>query len=533
MVDARPLSVLIAQNAAFSSLRFLAGLVSALLTAILVARHLGPQEFGTYRLALSLIWVLEFVSSLAFPNATAKFVAELSGGPTRAPVSVVVRFFLVRATALWLGGFAVLLVVRHPLARFYRDEALASLLLLAAVAVLPGLWAGLLSAGLQGSQRFGALGVIGLVQAVATLLGSMLVVGLGGGVRDLLLLAIGVNGLWVMLAAVASRREPGLAAASGGLAPELRARMWRYSLLVGATALTGALLSERLEIFFLGRFWNTAEVGFYSLAMTLAYHARRQIPSAIGEVLFPVIARLHGAGDAWGVRNAFVHATRYLAIAGFALGLGGAVCAEPLLTLLFGPAYRSATPTLAILFAATGVISLSHPATSIILSAERHRFLLTSSVLVALANVLLDLLLIPRYAAVGAGLANAITHTVLLVVQMAAVSRWLATGLPLGNLARILAAASGAWLPAAAFRAWPVLGESLDFGLGVACFVLLYPLLLAASGALLDEDVVRLRALSQRLPASGRTVAGGLLRTLSACGSYRRSSTGSARDIGV
>lgn len=515
MAEPRPLSVLIAQNAAFSSLRFLAGVVSALLTAILVARHLGPQDFGTYRLALSLIWVLEFVSSLAFPNATAKFVAELSAGPTRAWASAV-RFFLVPTTALWLAGFAGLLAVRHPVARFYRDEALAPLLLLAALAVLPGLWTGVLSAALQGRQRFGVLSLIGLVQAVATLVGSALIVSVGAGVSELLVLAAGVNCLGTLLAAIACRAELGSGGPPAALPPALRARMWRYSVLVGATALTGALLSERLEVFFLGRFWNATEVGFYSLAMTLAFHARRQIPSAIGEVLFPVIARLHGAGDAWGVRNAFVHATRYLAIVGFALGLGGAICAAPLLTLLFGTAYRPAAPALAILFAASGVIALSPPASSVILSTERHRFLLTSSLLVALANVLLDLLLIPPYAAVGAALANAITHSLLLAVQMTAVSRWLATSLPLGNLARALAAAAAAWLPAAVLRAWPLLGDVVDLGLGVAAFLLLYPLALAASGALIGEDIVRLRAVSQRLPTPGRVVAGSVLRTLGA-----------------
>lgn len=529
MTEPRPLSVLIAQNAALTSLRFLAGLVSALLTSILVARHLGPGDFGTYRLTLSLIWVVEFLSVLAFPNATVKFVAELSGRPAASAPGAVLRFFLLRATTLYVVWLVGLLAVRHLVARFYRDEALASLLVVAAIAVLPGLWCGLLGAVLQGLQRFDALGTVGLVQALATLLGTVAVVALAGGVVDLLIVSMAVNVLGLVLAAAYARRHLRASPAAATLAADMRARMWRYSLLVGATALTSALLSERLEVFFLGRFWNAAEVGFYSLSMTLAYHARRLVPGALSEVLFPVIVRLEGAGDAWGVGNAYAHATRYLAMVGFPLSLGGALYAEPLLRLLFGPAYGPAAAPLAVLFLVTGVVSLAHPASAVILSKERYRFLLAASLLVAVANVLLDLLLIPPGAAVGAALANAIVQTAWVVLQMAAVARWLAQPLPLGNLARVFAAAVGAWLPAAALRTWPLLGGAIDLGLGVAGFLVLYPLLLAGSGALLGEDFARLRAVSQMLPAPGRVLAGGLLRTLDTCRSYRRSSADSAR----
>jgi O-antigen/teichoic acid export membrane protein len=503
--------VTIAGNAAWSALRFVAGVLGALLTSILVARYLGPTEFGTYRLAMSLVWVLEVVSVLAFPNATTKFVAEVSGrwGPARA--GAVMAFFGGRATAAYAAGLLLLLALRHRLADFYRTEALASLLIPAALAVLPGLWYGLLAAGLQGLQRFGALGTVAVAQAVATLAGTVVVLVAGGGAWELFVLAIAANALGVALAAHAGgadlRPQP-----PGELGPELRGRMWRYGLTLGALGIPAALLSERLEVFFLGRFWTPADVAFYSLAVNLALHARRLGPSALGEVLFPVISRLEGGRDLWGVANAYVHSTRYLVMAGWPLGLGGALLAEPLIQVLFGSAYGPAVPVMVILVVAAGVVAMGHPAVAVIYSQERHRFLIVSLLAIVGLNIALDFLLIPRWAAVGAALANATVQGVLLLVQTAYVSRWLGVRPPVAVVLRSLGASVVALAPAAVLRAWaagPLPVVVLVVG-GVAA----YPWLLAGFGALVEADLARLRAIEAALPSPVRALTSPLLSAL-------------------
>lgn len=501
-------------NAVWSAVRFVAGVCGALLTSILVVRYLGPTEFGTYRLAMSLVWVLEVVSVLAFPNATTKFVAEVSGrsGPSRA--GAVIAFFGRRATVTYAVGLLLLLATRHHLAEFYRSGALAALVIPAALAVLPGLWYGILAAGLQGLQRFRALGTVAVAQAVATLAGTLVVLAVGGGAWDLFVLAIAVNGLGVAMAAGAGGLEL-RPRSPGELEPALRDRMWRYGLTMGALGIPAALLSERLEVFFLGRFWAPADVAFYSLAASLALHARRLGPSALGEVLFPVISRLEGRRDAWGVANAYVHSTRYLVMAGWPVALGGALLAEPLIRVLFGPAYAPAVPPMAILVVAAGVVAMGHPAVAVIYSQERNAFLIVSSVAVVALNIVLDLLLIPPWGAVGAAVANAVVQGVLLVVQTVWVSRWLGVRPPAADALRSLGAGIVAFAPAFALRVWPV--GPFPVALLVVMGLAAYPWLLAASGALHAGDVTRLQAIEAALPSNVRAFAGPVLRTLCLC----------------
>ena len=351
-------------------------------------------------------------------------------------------------------GLLLLLAARHHLAEFYRSEVLAALVIPAALAVLPGLWYGILAAGLQGLQQFRALGTVALAQAVVTLAGTLIVLALGGGAWELFVLAIAVNGLGLALAARAGGSEL-RPQSPRELEPALRARMWRYGLTLGVLGIPAALLSERLEVFFLGRFWAPADVAFYSLAAGLALHARRLGPSALGEVLFPVIARLEGRRDAWGVANAYVHSTRYLVMAGWPVALGGALLAEPLIRLLFGAAYAPAVPALVILVVGAGIVAMGHPAVAVIYSQERNTFLIVSSLAIVVLNIGLDLVLIPPWGAVGAALANAVVQAVLLAVHTLWVSRWLGVRPPVADALRSLAAAILAFAPAMVLQSWP------------------------------------------------------------------------------
>lgn len=524
------LAVSVAAGAGSSALRFLVGVVGTLLASVLIARALGPDGFGTYRLVLTLVWVLEALSVLGFPSAVTRYVAEVSATRGPAAARAVVRALLTAATLVYAVGFMGLVLARGWVARFYHDEGLAGLLVLGGLAVLPGLWAGLFAAALQARGRFAALAWVAVVQSALALAGSVIVLGAGGGVAALLALGLLVNLTAAGLTGALVRRALGDGAASGAgggpaqrppagaarLEPEVRRRMWRYTLALSGIGLVNGVLSERLEIFFLGRLWTPAEVGFYSLAVTLALHARRLGPGALGEVLFPVITRLESLGDRWGVGHAWREATRVLAMVGLPLALGGAWLAEPLLLVLFGGAYLAAAPAVAVMFVTAGVVSLALPAGAVILARERQGFVLRTSLVLAAFNVVADLALIPSWAALGAALANLLTQGVWLLVQVVAVRRWLGVAPPAADLARTAAATLGAFLPLTALRAWPALGVLPDTVLGFAVAGLVYPPLLALTGALGREDLDRIGAAAERLPRAAARLTGPALALLGA-----------------
>jgi O-antigen/teichoic acid export membrane protein len=284
--------------------------------------------------------------------------------------------------------------------------------------------------------------------------------------------------------------------------------MWRFGAAMGLIAVLGAVIWERSEIFFLGRWTSPEQVGFYSLAFTLALHLRRLLTTSFGEVLFPVIAQLQGLGDEERIATAFVQATRYLIMVACPLVVGGAVFAEPIIRLLFGPAYVPAAPVLAILLVSAGAVALAQPAAAILVNKERFRFLTGSFALLAGGNVALDVLLIPAGAALGAAVANTTTQLAAVLAQLVVVVRLLGAQFPLGTLVRALGAAALAGLPA-----WGLAGHddvaSLALGLGV--LALGYPIALRLTGALGREDVARLREAASAFPDPVRRLVAGVM----------------------
>jgi O-antigen/teichoic acid export membrane protein len=499
------------KNTAFTSVRWLLTLPLSLATSVLFARYLGPVDFGTYRLVTMIAFGLEVLANPALSQVVTRFVAEQEDQGRAGPV---MPFFLRTTGALYALAALPFLALVPWLAAFYRDPGLAPLFLIAAAGVLPSTVLAVLSAGLRGQQRFAAVNALAAGRAALNLAGLGVVFWLGGRVASVFVLLLVLNVVGAAAAYLCLARDLPLAALARPAPRELARRMRRYAVVVGGVSVVGLVVWDRSEVFFLGRFAAREEVGYYSLAFTLALEARRFLPSAFGEALFPALSRLAGLRDEWGIGNAFVQATRYLAIIGLPLAVGGAVVARPIIALLFGAAYLPAAPVLVILFVSAGVVSLSHAAASVILVKEQYRFLVASSVALAVVNVALDLLLIPRWAAVGAAVANTLVQVAGVGVQLAFVVRLLRAPLPLGNLARCLAATLLAWAPAAALAAWLPLPALPALALRLLSFVVVYPVALALAGALVPEDFARARALVERLPAAlgrhARAVTAGL-----------------------
>jgi O-antigen/teichoic acid export membrane protein len=500
------LTAFIAGNVVVTSLRFLVVLLAGLGTSVLVARALGPEEFGTYRLVMGLVWGLEVAAVLAFPNAVTKFTAELSGVDEPGRDGHVLTFFARQATLMYLVVTVPVFLLADRIGEFFHDAAIAPLLILGALAVLPGVYAGLLAGAMRGRQRFRELAALGLWQSILCVLGTGLVVFLGYGLPGLFVLFLALN---LVNLALVLRATRGQWAQGRGLEdPSLAGRMWWYGAIMGLIALLGAVIWERSEIFFLGRWATTAEIGFYSLAYTLALHLRRLLTTSFGEVLFPVFARWQGEGDEPRIAAGLVQATRYLTMVACPLVVGGALFAAPAIRLLFGAAYLPTAPVLAILMISAGAVAVAQPAAAILVNKERYKFLTGSFAALAAVNILLDLLLIPAWAALGAAIANTTTQLAAVVAQLLVVGRLVGTRFPLGTLVRALVAAGLAALPAWGLSSS---GDAIAVALALVVFVVGYPIALRLLGALDSSDAERLQAAAAACPEPLRWLLTGVM----------------------
>jgi O-antigen/teichoic acid export membrane protein len=308
-------------------------------------------------------------------------------------------------------------------------------------------------------------------------------------------LATGLFGL--ALISWFARRAGLLAWRPGSPDAELTARMLRFARHGYWLGLLAFVVHDRVEVLLLGALTTSEAIGYYTAALGAAEAAMGIGPWVVASVFFPLLAGAWSPADPRAFRARYAQCARYLTFAAAPLALGGIALAEAGVAVFLGDAYAPMVPVLRVTLLATAFSALAQGPTAVLASVERQDWLLRVSGPLALANLLLDLALVPRYAALGAAWANlavAIGEAILLSVvawRLAGVLPPPGIGLPF--VAAGLAAVAASW----------ALGDRLDalgLILGALAAVPVYVAALVASRFFRKEDAEVVAPLVARLP---------------------------------
>lgn len=236
---------------------------------------------------------------------------------------------------------------------------------------------------------------------------------------------------------------------------------------------------DQLLVFMLAP--DSAEVGVYAAMYKMLDNAGF-VPLALMTTLFPIMAGLF-PGQPERLHRIVQTAIDYLmivALGGLALTI---VAAEPIVELLFGPAFSSGAAILPILFGAFVPICVGNVAGNMITATDLQRRYIRYAALGLIVNVGLNLLLIPHYGIKAAAWTTLVTEVVVVSLALRAVLRKIEMRLALRRITATALAATAAGLGVWLLR---------QAGAGaiplVAAMAVLYPPLLLALRALdLDE----------------------------------------------
>ena len=198
---------------------------------------------------------------------------------------------------------------------------------------------------------------------------------------------------------------PWEAAALPRVTPRRAGRYGRYLLKVGlplAISSLSIVIYTRIDQIMLGNLVGEQAVGWFSAATTLS-QGWVFVPMALITSLMPGIASCRDP-----LEQEYRIRVLYLVVLGLSLPvlLGLWWFAHPAIALLYGAAFQPAASitaicTLTSLFSVMGTVSYR----SIVLFAG-YRFIAIKMPLVAVANVVMNLLLIPRYGLIGAAVST-------------------------------------------------------------------------------------------------------------------------------
>lgn len=320
-------------------------LVSGMLTGILAARLLGPEDRGL--LAALMFWPAA-IAGLTSLSVSEAIVAR------RAKIRVPLPCFVASGVALSLMlALAAVGLGWLALPRLLGPDRAAShgtaFLYLVAQGPVAGA-AGVLLALDQAEQRFARVSLLRLGPSWIYLLGILLLWLLGAISAEALLWAALAGSVLTVLARLAIRARDLVGVPDIG---EMRA-LFRLGLRFHAHAVLFLLASQADRMVLLLAF-SDADVGHYVVATTFAQSGLAAVTNAVSFVLFPAMAAEPDRARAQALLALWLRRTALFLYLGVAASL---VVTPWLLPFLFGPAFTDAVPIAAILLLAMIPLSL-------------------------------------------------------------------------------------------------------------------------------------------------------------------------------
>ncbi len=483
------------RNTVFSSISIYTEYFIGMATSILIARHMGPGDYGVYGMLVWMGGLGVAIINAGIASGTIKFVAELRGTGREDMIRSLVRRLHRIQHAMMLGvvliGSAIFEIYRERLAPD-ADAIAFGLVLLAVCLRAPYMLNVALAKGYEDFRAVAGIAVIAAPVNLLMIIAALLMdVGLEG-----YMLVYAISGLVFFL--VSHWRVRHLLpdkAADQPVADEMLMRIRRYLLPVAIIGMVHFFTASEVEVLFLNLWDTSAAAGNFRIAHQLAASATLLVPGVFAMLLLPMMSKALGEGIDQ-ARRRFGMVTRYLLMLAAPLAAFAATLATPVTHALYGSAYDSAGFALAWCLGACAFTAASTGASSLLLGADRQMSLLTLTLVCAGLKLTAGAYLAAHYGLHGAVASYVGVATISLIGYMAMGIRVSGARLPWMLYVRILLAAALAGLVARLIadelQPWPALlvgGMVLLVSYLLACFLL---------GCWSRVDVAQLHRLTER-----------------------------------
>jgi O-antigen/teichoic acid export membrane protein len=183
----------------------------------------------------------------------------------------------------------------------------------------------------------------------------------------------------------------------------------------GYVAAFFSFVALRLDVLLIQYLLDAEQAGYYSVAVSLT-DVLYMLPVTVGAILFPKLSGMPEDAERWQYAKKVVSIVAVL-MAGIAIvALFGA---RPLITILYGVPFEPATAAFVWLLPGIVLLSVSSLLMNYLASMGMPPVVMYSAGLAALANLALNVKLIPLWGIVGASVSMTVSAGIMLIVAIA------------------------------------------------------------------------------------------------------------------
>jgi O-antigen/teichoic acid export membrane protein len=379
----------------------------AFLFSVMLARLVGVAGVGLYFLAITIVDISATISRLGLESASLRFASIAHSRGDRGGLAALYR----KSTSLAFGaGIAIALpvwlIVSHlslggEKALEFRAELPLLVFAIAPVALLVVQAEFLKAVGSTATGTFSQA----VVPSLLLLAGSIVLWFLGAGTVHAVFVTYVIVAFVSVILAIAmwQWRVPGIWRERGSFDMGLLLRTSTPLLLVNSMN----LVLGWTDVLVLGIWRDAAEVGIYGIALRIAL-LTAFILSAINVVVAPQFAALHAQGNDTALKRLAQQGAFWTLVAA-APAILVLLLVPDLILQIFGPQFREGAGVLRIL-ALGQLVNVATGSVGVLLVMTGHEKLMRNIVAAsAVLNLLGNLVLVPRYGAIGAAASTALS----------------------------------------------------------------------------------------------------------------------------
>ncbi len=411
-----------ARSGAWSTLAYAIQVVGALAVSIVVVRALGETQWGVLSEIRQLVQLCTILGGMALERSILRFLPQLISEKNESGARSLFWKTMAVRTLLWLPLFALALLFGGQLDHFFHIPVY-ELVLIGVASSLVFSVSNHVRAGASARFQTRSVAVGTAVGSLATLGATVWALWSGKGVAGVLIAAaIGIAiATAVQLPAALGPGASRKAGSTGSSGFSLRDRKFMsYAFPFAGIAVLNYVVHSATEVFFLGHFHGPALAGFYVLGFSFAQRLIDFLPLALWEVSMAGFAEV-AVRDAERLPAALLSYVKLLYIVLLPLACVGVAFSPALIRVFYGEAMVRSAVVSQGYFAIASVAAMGAPIGMVVYARDRTASALKAYTVFAVANVGLDLALIPALGLWGAilGLGLAKILSVLLMSRIA------------------------------------------------------------------------------------------------------------------
>lgn len=396
----------------------ISGKILILLFTLIIAKFLSPKEVGLYFLGISVVSIATIPALLGLDAGIVRFVALYKGtnDEDKAKGAVLSALLLVIPLSCLITFILFLLSDTIATALFHKPP-LSNIIKLLSLTIPFIAISTILLSTTQALKRMKykvfAKDLIDNVSKTAIALA-------------LLLLGIGINGVVfatlgsiILVAIISFYYSNKLLPLFTSKKPVLEFRNLLTFALPQSFSNVIVVSVLYVDVLLLGYFMPAKTVGIYSIAAKVSLVGILVI-SSFNAIFAPMIADFYNRGQLDILSNLFKTVTKWIFTISFPLFLLFVFLAKPILGT-FGNEYIAGSTALIILCVGQFINAASGPVGLMIVMSGKPSLELISNVLVLVLNIILNLILIPKYAMIGAAVATASSIAAMNIFRLLAV----------------------------------------------------------------------------------------------------------------